>query len=266
MKQDVVDAFAGHVFEGNPAAVCLPERWPSEERMMAITRENNLSETAFAVREGEDWRLRWFTPGGEIDLCGHATLAAAYVIGRFVDPEGSEWRFHTLGGLLTVKREGELLSMDFPAYTLKRLEVTQEIEDALGARPREVWRARDLVCVFDDPETVIHMKPDLDKVRALKGALMQVTAPGTGTEFDCISRTFAPKMEVPEDPVCGSGHCHIVPYWADRLGRTELTARQASPRGGTLYCRLEGERVILAGRAALYSTAELMVDEEEKTT
>ena len=160
MKQYVVDAFAGHVFEGNPAAVCLPERWPSEERMMAITRENNLSETAFAVREGEDWRLRWFTPGGEIDLCGHATLAAAYAIGRFVDRGAAEWRFHTLSGLLTVKREGELLSMDFPAYTLKRLEVTQEIEDALGARPREVWRARDLVCVFDDPETVIHMKPE----------------------------------------------------------------------------------------------------------
>ena len=263
MKQYVVDAFADRVFEGNPAAVCLPEAWPSEERMMAITRENNLSETAFAVREGEDWRLRWFTPGGEIDLCGHATLAAAYAIGRFVDRGAAEWRFHTLSGLLTVKREGELLSMDFPAYTLKRLEVTQEIEDALGARPREVWRARALVCVFDDPETVIHMKPDLDKVRARKGALMQVTAPGTGTEFDCISRTFAPKMEVPEDPVCGSGHCHIVPYWADRLGKTELTARQASPRGGTLYCRLEGDRVILAGRAALYAAADLMIEEEE---
>ena len=263
MKQYVVDAFAGRVFEGNPAAVCLPACWPSEERMMAITRENNLSETAFAVREGEDWQLRWFTPGGEIDLCGHATLAAAYVIGRFVDPEGGAWRFQTKSGLLTVKREGELLSMDFPAYRLKRLEVTEEIVDALGVRPSEVWRARDLLCVFDDPDTVIQMKPDLEKVRALKGALMQVTAPGTGTEFDCISRTFAPKMEVPEDPVCGSGHCHIVPYWSEKLGKTELTARQASPRGGTLYCRLEGDRVILAGRAALYSVAELMIEEEE---
>ena len=205
MKQYVVDAFADRVFEGNPAAVCLPESWPSEERMMAITRENNLSETAFAVREGEDWRLRWFTPGGEIDLCGHATLAAAYAISRFVDPDAEELRFQTLSGLLTVKREGELYSMDFPAYTLKPLEVTDAITEALGARPKEVWRARDLVCVFDDPQEVIQMKPDLDKVRALKGALMQVTAPGTGTEFDCISRTFAPKMEVPEDPVCGSG-------------------------------------------------------------
>lgn len=265
MKQYVVDAFAEHIFEGNPAAVCLPERWPDEERMMAITRENNLSETAFAVREGEDWRLRWFTPGGEIDLCGHATLAAAYVIGRFVDPEAEELRFLTLSGLLTVRREGELLSMDFPAYTLKRLEVTQDIVDALGARPAEVWRARDLVCVFDHPQDILDMKPDLEKVKALKGALMQVTAPGTGTDFDCVSRTFAPKMEVPEDPVCGSGHCHIIPYWADKLGKTELVARQASPRGGTLYCRLEGDRVILAGRAALYSVADLMVDEEVQT-
>ena len=262
MKQYVVDAFAGRAFEGNPAAVCLPERWPSLERMMDITWENNLPETAFAVREGEDWRLRWFTPEGEIDLCGHATLAAAYAIIRFVDPAAEELRFQTLSGLLTVKREGELLSMDFPAYTLKKLEVTEAITQALGARPREVWRARDLLCVFDDPKTVLEMKPDLEQVKALKGALMQVTAPGTGTEYDCVSRTFAPKMGVPEDPVCGSGHCHIVPYWAQKLGKTELVARQASPRGGTLYCRLEGDRVILAGRAALYAVSELMVEEE----
>ena len=257
----MVDAFADRVFEGNPAAVCVLERWPDEALMMSITRENNLSETAFAVPEGEGYRLRWFTPGGEIDLCGHATLAAAYVIDQFVQPGVQSIRFQTLSGLLTVTRRGDLYEMDFPAYTLKQLEVTDAITQALGARPREVWRARDLLCVFDDPETVMNLKPDLDKVRALKGALMQVTAPGTGTEFDCISRTFAPKMEVPEDPVCGSGHCHIIPYWAGRLGKTELVARQASPRGGTLYCRMEGDRVALAGRAALYARSELMLEE-----
>ena len=261
MRQYVVDAFADRVFEGNPAAVCVMDRWPGEELMLSITRENNLSETAFAVPEGEGWRLRWFTPGGEIDLCGHATLAAAYVIDQFVQPGVQSIRFQTLSGLLTVTRRGELYEMDFPAYTLKQLEVTDAITEALGARPREVWRARDLLCVFDDPETVMNLKPDLDKVRALKGALMQVTAPGTGTEFDCISRSFAPKMEVPEDPVCGSGHCHIIPYWAGRLGKTELVARQASPRGGTLYCRMEGDRVALAGRAALYARSELMLEE-----
>ena len=261
MRQYVVDAFADHVFEGNPAAVCVLERWPDEALMMAITRENNLSETAFAVPEGSGYRLRWFTPGGEIDLCGHATMAAACVIDRFVRPGGGDIRFQTLSGQLTVARRGELYEMDFPAYTLKRLEVTDAIANALGARPREVWRARDLVCVFDDPETVVNLKPDLDQVRALKGALLHVTAPGAGTEFDCVSRTFAPKMEVPEDPVCGSGHCHLVPYWADRLGKCELTARQASPRGGTLYCRLEGDRVFLAGRAAVYARSELMLED-----
>ena len=261
MRQYVVDAFADHVFEGNPAAVCVLEHWPEEKLMMAITRENNLSETAFAVPEEDGYRLRWFTPGGEIDLCGHATLAAACVIDRFVRPDGGDIRFQTLSGLLTVSRRGELYEMDFPAYTLKPLEVTDEIADALGARPREVWRARDLVCVFDDPEIIRNMKPDLDQVRALKGALLHVTAPGAGTGFDCVSRTFAPKMEVPEDPVCGSGHCHLVPYWAGRLGKTELVARQASPRGGTLYCRLEGERVFLAGQAAVYARSELMLED-----
>ena len=185
-------------------------------------------------------QLRWFAPSGEVSLCGHATLAAAYAICRFVEPEAEVLRFQTLSGPLTVRRRGKLFELDFPAYSLKRLEVTSQIADALGARPREVWRARDLVCVFDDPRTVMELKPELDKVKALKGALMQVTAPGTGTEYDCVSRTFTPKMGLPEDPVCGSGHCHIIPYWAERLGKRMLTARQASPRGGTLYCRLEG--------------------------
>lgn len=260
MKQYVVDAFADRVFEGNPAAVCLPETWPSDQQMLAIARENRMPETAFAVRDWKDWRLRWFAPSGEVSLCGHATLAAAYAICRFVEPEAEVLRFQTLSGPLTVRRRGKLFELDFPAYSLKRLEVTSQIADALGARPREVWRARDLVCVFDDPRTVMELKPELDKVKALKGALMQVTAPGTGTEYDCVSRTFAPKMGLPEDPVCGSGHCHIVPYWAERLGKRTLTARQASPRGGTLYCRLEGDRVLLAGRAALFSTAELILE------
>lgn len=259
MKQYVVDAFADRVFEGNPAAVIITD-YPLEEGLMsAITRENNLSETAFAVPDGDGWRLRWFTPAQEIDLCGHATLAAAYVISRFVRPGGDSIRFETLSGALTVERRGELFEMDFPAYTLKPLEVTDQIADALGARPREVWRARDLLCVFDRAEDVLNMTPDQEKLRSLKGALMQVTAPGSG-EFDCVSRSFAPKMGVPEDPVCGSGHCHIIPYWAARTGKSEFVARQASPRGGTLYCRLEGDRVKLAGRAALYAQSELMVE------
>ena len=256
MRQYVVDAFADRIFEGNPAAVCVMERWPEEDLMLKITRENNLSETAFVVKEGEEYRLRWFTPGGEIDLCGHATLAAAHIITRFVEPGVERVGFQTLSGLLTVRAEGELLSMDFPAYQLKRLEVTEEITQALGARPSEVWRARDLLCVFDRAEDVLALKPDMDKLLKVKGALMQVTAPGM-EGYDCVSRSFAPKMGVPEDPVCGSGHCHIIPYWAQKLGKTRFVARQASPRGGTLYCRMEGDRVILAGRAVLYARSHL---------
>ena len=259
MKQYVVDAFADRVFEGNPAAVIVTDSPLEEGLMSAITRENNLSETAFAVSEGDSWRLRWFTPTQEIDLCGHATLAAAFVIDRFVRPGGDRIRFQTASGTLTVERRDDLYEMDFPAYTLKAQEVTDQIVDALGARPQEVWRARDLLCVFDRAEDVIHMAPDQEKLKKLKGALMQVNAPGDGA-FDCVSRSFAPKMGVPEDPVCGSGHCHIIPYWAAKTGRTEFVARQASPRGGTLYCKLEGDRVKLAGRAALYAQSELMLE------
>jgi len=259
MRQYIVDAFADRVFLGNPAAVCLPDRPLEDSTLLAIAAENGQSHTAFLFPEEDGWHLRWFTPKGEIDLCGHAALAAAYVISRFLSPGSEEIRFHTLSGLLTVRREGELLEMELPAYSLKRLEVTDEIADALGARPAEVWRARDLLCVFKDAQTVRELKPDMDKLKKLKGALMQVTAPGDG-EFDCVSRSFAPKMGLPEDPVCGSGHCHIIPYWAARTGKDRFTACQASPRGGVLYCRTEGDRTFLAGHCALYAQSELTLE------
>lgn len=257
MRQYVVDAFADNIFEGNPAAVCLLNHWPEDELLMSITRENNLPETAFAVPEGDGYRLRWFSPSQEVNLCGHATLAAAYVLTEFVTPEVEQIKFYTLGGELNVRKKGELIEMDFPAYTLKKLEVTDEIADALGVRPVEVWRARDLMCVLENEDEVINLAPDMEKLKKLKGALMQVTA--KGNRFDCVSRTFGPKMNNPEDPVCGSGHCHIIPYWAEKMGKTEFVARQASPRGGTLYCRLEGDRVFMAGKACLYSINELML-------
>lgn len=258
MKQFVVDAFTRSVFAGNPAAVCIMDSWPQDAKMLAITKENNLSETAFAVKQGDKYALRWFTPGGEIDLCGHATLAAAYVIMRFYDKAAQRVTFSTLSGLLTVTKKGELYEMEFPAYELKRVEVTPAMVQAMGAAPQEAYLGRDLLCVFDSAATVKAMQPRLEKVQELAGLLLQVTAPGEGT--DCLSRTFAPKLAVAEDPVCGSGHCHIVPYWAQRLGKKEIVAYQASPRGGMLYCRHEGSRVFLAGHAALYSQAEIYVD------
>ncbi|MPM06012.1 putative isomerase YddE [bioreactor metagenome] len=258
MKQYVVDAFSDNVFGGNPAAVCVMPAWLPDVLLMKITRENNLSETAFAVLEDEGYRLRWFTPGGEIDLCGHATLATAYVIMRFFQPERRAISFRTLSGILTVEKHGELFEMDFPAYVLSPVPVTREMEEAIGARPLEAFMGRDLLCVMDSEETVRGLAPDMNKLCGLDGLLLQVTAPGR--DFDCVSRSFAPKLNVPEDPVCGSGHCHIIPYFARRLGKDELVAYQASARGGILYCGLRGDRVKLAGKAALFSEAEIHID------
>ena len=252
-----MDAFTDQVFSGNPAAVCVMDTWLPEEMMMSITKENNLSETAFAVKEGEHYRLRWFTPGGEIDLCGHATLATAFVIMNYYEKDQNEIHFDTLSGTLSVVRKEDKYEMDFPAYSLMAVEVTDEMVEALGARPREAFLGRDLLCVFDDEETVRDLKPDMEKLKDLDGLLLQATA--EGKDFDCVSRSFAPKLEIPEDPVCGSGHCHIIPYWADRDGKVELTAYQASPRSGVLYCRMDGDRVKMAGKAVLYSCAEINV-------
>lgn len=255
MRQYVVDAFTDKVFGGNPAAVCVMDKWLCDEVMMKITRENNLSETAFAVKEGADYKLRWFTPGGEIDLCGHATLATAYVITKFIETEITEVRFQTLSGLLVVVKKGELLEMDFPSYELKKVDVTEAMTEAIGIRPLEAYMGRDLLCVLESEEEVRKLNPSLEKINALDGLLLHVTA--RGKKFDCVSRSFAPKCNVPEDPVCGSGHCHIIPFWANRLGKNNLVAYQASPRGGTLYCECQGERVKLSGKAALYSIADI---------
>ena len=257
MVEYIVDAFTDRVFLGNPAAVCVLDSWPPEELMQKIAMENNFAETAFVVPEGERWHLRWFTPEKEFDLCGHATLAAAYVLFRFYRPEAEELVFSTLSGPLTVRRKEGLLEMDFPACTPVRVEVSDEMTAALGVRPREAWRARDLLCVLDQEEDVVRLCPDLRAIEALGGEICIVTA--RSGQFDCVSRCFAPGCSVPEDPVTGSAHCLIVPYWAQRLGKTELTARQASARGGTLLCRLEGDRGFLAGQAALFAKSELYV-------
>ena len=257
MKYYVVDAFAEKIFEGNPAGVCIMEKWLPDDLMRKIAMENNLSETAFAVKETNGYRLRWFTPGGEVDLCGHATLATAYVIANFVESNTAEIHFQTLSGQLTVTKKAELYEMDFPAYTLKPVPMTEAIVEALHARPLEAFMGRDLLCVMADEDQVFGAKPDQSKLLELDGLLVHMSA--KGTEYDCVSRTFAPKCGVPEDPVCGSGHCHIIPFWANRLGKTALVARQASPRGGTLYCENKGDRVILGGYAALYSVGDIKI-------
>lgn len=257
MKQYIVDAFTDQIFHGNQAAICIMDEWLDESLMMEITKENNFSETAFAVKENEKYHLRWFTPGGEIDLCGHATLACAYVLFKFYVPNVDEVVFSTLSGDLIVKRKGELLEMEFPAYKLERIPVTQAMIDAIKAVPSEAYMGRDLLCVFEDEEIVRNLKPDMTKLLELDGLLLQVTAPGKDT--DSISRSFAPKLNVVEDPVCGSGHCHIAPYWAKRLNKESIVAYQASKRGGTLYCKVLGDKVLIAGKATLFSECEIYI-------
>lgn len=257
MKQYIVDAFTDTVFHGNQAAICIMDQWIPESRMIDIAKENNFSETAFAVQEGSQYRLRWFTCGGEIDLCGHATLACAYVLFRFYLPNEDTVTFSTCSGDLMVRKKNDLLEMEFPAYALKKVPITKEIVDALGATPIEAYMGRDLLCVFDDANIVKKLEPDMEKLLRLDGLLVHVTAPGENT--DSVSRSFGPKLKIMEDLVCGSGHCHIVPYWAKKLGKENIVAYQASQRGGMLYCRMAEDKVFLAGKAVLFSECKLYV-------
>ena len=257
IKQYIVDAFTDRVFGGNPAAVIILDDWFEESRMLNIAKENNLSETAFAVKNDSGYHLRWFTPGGEIDLCGHATLATAYVITRFIQPELSTVHFQTLSGTLIVERDGEWLSMDFPVFELKKVEVTEAMRKAIGVNPREAYLGRDLVLVVDDEAVVRSLSVDQEALKALDGLLVHVTA--EGSSVDCVTRSFAPKLGISEDPVCGSGHCHVIPMWAMMQKKNQFVAVQASERGGTLWCKLIGNRVILKGQAALYAIAELYI-------
>ena len=257
IKQYVVDAFTDKVFKGNPAAVCILPEWIPDMLMQNIAQENNLSETAFTVKRENIYELRWFTPGGEIDLCGHATLGTAYVLFRFIEKDSGSISFQTKSGQLIVKKVNDLYEMDMPAYPLTEVPVTDEMELAIGFRPSEAWLGRDLVCVMADEQQVLQAIPNEERLKELDGLLLQLTA--KGTTYDCVTRSFAPKLNVLEDPVCGSGHCHVIPMWANKIKKRELIAFQASKRSGVLYCRIENDRVILAGKAILYSKAEIYV-------
>lgn len=257
MKQYIVDAFTDTLFHGNQAAVCVLETWLPEDLMMNITRENNFSETAFTVKTEDGYDLRWFTPGGEINLCGHATLGTAWVLFHYYEKDASSIVFHTLSGDLFIRRNADAVVMDFPAYQCKEIPVTKEMEEAFGARPVSAFIDRDLLLVYDSEDTVRTMKPDFNKVKQLEGEGAGVTAPGAA--YDCVSRFFAPKLKVNEDPVTGSVHCMIAPYWAARLGKSTIHAFQASERGGVLDCEVQGDRVIISGKVTLYSIDELFL-------
>lgn len=255
IKQYIADAFTDKIFHGNPAAVCIMEQWIPEQVMQNIANENNLSETAFIVKENNSYSLRWFTPGGEIDLCGHATLASAYVIMEFIKRGISYITFTTKSGKLLVVKKNDLYEMTFPAYKLTQLDVKPDIIEVLGAIPQEVYLGRDLLCILDNEQTIKDINPNMDKAKKLEGLLLHVTA--KGNDVDCVSRSFAPKLNIPEDSVCGSGHCHIVPYWTSKLAKEKIVAYQASKRGGTLYCNVDNGKVKLSGKVVLFSIANI---------
>ena len=258
MKQYIVDAFTNKPFAGNPAAVCVMDAWPSEESMMKLAMENNLSETAFVVKEGSGYHLRWFTPGTEVELCGHATLATSFVILNYYKPGGSSVRFHTLSGELTVIRKGNLYEMNFPTFELKEIPVTDAMEQAFGVRPVKAVLGLDLICVFESEEQVREMAPNQEKLLLIEGRIQNATA--KGRDVDCVSRSFCPKLSIAEDPVCGSAHVQIADYWSQELGKNPVYAYQMSKRGGYLCCEKLGDnRMAVSGEAVLVSVADLAV-------
>lgn len=252
-----VDAFTSAHFSGNPAGVCILRQWLPDEILQKIAFENNLSETAFVVADGDHFQLRWFTPSVEVDLCGHATLATAFVIFEYLRYAEREVHFWSKSGWLTVEREGDLLHLDFPARPATPCHVPQALVQGLGRTPLEVRRARDYLAVFASQEDILALQPDMHRLGQLDCLGICVTAPGV--EVDFVSRFFAPRAGIPEDPVTGSAHCTLIPYWAERLSRQVLTARQLSARGGELFCRLAGERVKIGGRAVIYLSGEIEI-------
>jgi len=253
-----VDAFASRMFAGNPAAVCPLEDWLSDATMQAIAAENNLSETAFFVKTGDgSFDLRWFTPAVEVDLCGHATLGSAFVIANYLEPTLSEIRFQSRSGPLTVTRDGDLFTLDFPARRPRRVADDAELAAALGATPAELWRDRNAMAVFASQAEVTALAPDMAALAAFDAGGVIATAPGADCDF--VSRYFAPRVGIPEDPVTGSAHCELAPYWATRLDRGRMSARQISARGGELTVALRGERVLISGRVAPYLQGRIRV-------
>ena len=266
MRLFQIDAFTTDVFRGNPAAVVPLDVWLPDAQMQAIAAENNLAETAFFVPAEGGYHLRWFTPAQEVALCGHATLASAFIVFTALAPSENAVAFHTQSGLLTVSRRGNLLTMDFPKYALASVEAPSTLLNGLGLPPRQVLASLagdnaatelDYYAVYDTEAEVRALAPDFDALRRLDLQGVVVTAPGDNCDF--VSRYFAPRVGIPEDPVTGSIHCALVPYWAERLGKLALHARQVSRRGGELFCENGPDRVRISGYAVKYLEGELFI-------
>jgi PhzF family phenazine biosynthesis protein len=252
-----VDAFATRRFSGNPAAVIPLQSFLEDSVLQAIALENNLAETAFLVRQGPEWQLRWFTPAVEVPLCGHATLASSWVVMERLDPGAAVVVFHTLSGPLTVRRNGSAFVMDFPARTNTPIDLRTDVDEALGARATELLHdGFNYVAIFDSAETVRRLEPNLKAIRELEGVVGVIVTARGDDGYDCVSRYFAPAKGIDEDPVTGGAHCALTPFWSARLGKPELRAYQASARGGEMICRAMGDRVELEGSCIFYMEGE----------
>lgn len=260
MKLEIyqIDAFASEVFKGNLAAVCPLDKWLEADLMQKIALENNLSETAFFVKKDQFYEIRWFTPTYEIDLCGHATLASAYVIFDVLKLEIEMVKFHShKSGDLKVEKKNDLLVLDFPSRPVSSVETPNGLFEAIGKAPKEILKARDYFLVYENEQEVLDIQPNFTKLLEIDAHGFIVTAKGSDCDF--VSRFFAPEVGVFEDPVTGSSHCNLVPFWSERLGKTELFARQVSARGGELFCEFKGDRVKIGGKAILYLKGEIYV-------
>ncbi len=252
-----IDAFTARVFAGNPAGVCFLDQWLEDSLLQSIAAENNLSETAFLVPAGSRYDLRWFTPKVEVDLCGHGTLASAFAVFEYLNPQAGQVDFQTKSGLLSVERAGDLLTMNFPSRPPEPCPPPGQLAEALGIPSDRTLKARDLLVVYEEEDQVRQLQPDFERVATLDTFAVIVTAPGKHSDF--VSRFFAPKAGIPEDPVTGSAHCSLIPYWSERLGRKKLHALQLSERGGELYCLDLGDRVSIGGRAVAYLSGTIRI-------
>lgn len=253
-----VDAFTSRPFAGNPAAIVPLDDWLPDEVMQAIAMENNLAETAFFKKGENGYDLRWFTPTVEMDLCGHATLATGYLIFEVLGTEEKVLSFQTRSGELTVEKEGDRFVLNFPSRPGEAAEPPAGLIDAIGREPTEVLKARDYMLVYPTEADIVAVKPDIKALKDIDAHAVIVTAKGDSSDF--VSRFFAPAVGVDEDPATGSAHCTLIPYWAEKLGKKELYARQLSARGGELYCELIGDRVRIGGNAVLYLKGEIYVE------
>jgi len=262
MRQKIyqVDAFTDKIFSGNPAAVCPLEHWLSDDILQAIAMENNLAETAFYVKQDNQYQIRWFTPTVEVDLCGHATLAAAFVLFNYENYLSDVVTFYSpRSGILTVEKRGELLSLNFPTDTLEPVDIFSGITDAFGIKPALVYKGKtDYLLIYDNEDEIKRITPNFDVIAQLPVRGVIITAKGNTVDF--VSRFFAPQSGVNEDPVTGSAHTTLIPYWSNQLNKTELTAMQLSKRTGYLVCKYLNDRVEISGQAKLYLTGEIYIN------